>query len=326
MDPQLSQLRVFCLSVELGSFTRAARAAGLTPQAVSRSVARLEESLGQALFRRSTRQVEPTEAGRLFYAASAAALERLDEAQAVLALRQEQPVGEVRVSVPTTYGHHRFLPMLAEFCALYPQVEVDLEISNRNVDFVREGFDLAVRMGELGDAAFVARRLGDFSVGVFASPAYLAERGAPRRVEDIAQHRCAVFVMPSSGRLLPWGFTPPGPASYLPPATLRVRHDVLGLIHFARAGGGLVQIYHFLVEAELARGELVELLPELAGRSRPFSLIYPKQAVSRPAVRALVDFVVARARADRAAGSAAQSPPAQAESAATPSAQEITGR
>ena len=302
MDTQLSSLRLLCLTVELGSFTRAAHAAGLSAQAVSRAIARLEDELGQPLFRRNTRHVEPTEAGRLYYDAATGALQRLQEAEAALRLRQEEPAGTVRVSVPTTYGHHRFVPMLSEFLRRYPRVEVDLEIANHNVDFVREGFDLAVRAGDFSDEPFIARKLGDYTLGVFGSPGYLAERGAPQNIKELAEHRCAVFVMPSTGRPLPWAFAPPGPEAMVMPAALRVRGDVLGLVGFARAGGGLVQSYHYLVERELARGELVEVLVEYSGRRRPFSLIYPKQAVSRPAVRVLVEFVVAGSRGDLAGG------------------------
>ncbi|MCB9762043.1 MAG: LysR family transcriptional regulator [Alphaproteobacteria bacterium] len=294
MDTTLSAIRTFRLTVEQGNFTLAARVLGVTPQAASRAVARLEEELGVALFRRNTRHVEPTDAGRLYYAACTQALDALAEAERTMRRRRSDPAGLVRVSVPTTYGHHRFMPMLGDFCRAYPQVEVDVEISNRNVDFVRERFDLAVRMGSLGDASFVARKLGDFTLGVFASPAYLQANGTPRVVADLEGHTCAVFVMPSTGRGLPWAFLP-GPQEVHPRASVRIRDDVLGLISFARAGGGLIQLYHYLVEAELTRGELVEVLAPLTGYTRPFSLIYPREALSRPAVRALVDFVVARA-------------------------------
>lgn len=297
---KLSSIEAFCQSYELGSFTVAARSLGVTPQAVSRSVAKLEQRLGVPLFRRNTRHIEATEAGRSYYEACRAALVALDDAEARLRGAREALAGEVRISVPTTYGHHRFLPLLASFRRLHPGIEIDVEVSNKNIDFVREGFDLAIRMGELRDASFVVRRLGDFSLGVFASPSYLAERGRPMTPSELDGHECAVFVMPRTGRPLPWTFVPE-PEAIAPRAAVRVRGDVLGLITFARAGGGLVQIYHYLVERELASGQLVEVLREYSGRSRPFSLIYPKEAVKRPAVRALADFIVERARPDRRA-------------------------
>ena len=300
MPAQLSHIQAFQLTFELGNFTLAARAMGVTPQAASRAVARLEGELGAQLFRRNTRHVEPTEAGRLYYAACAEALARLADAERRLRVDQDTPSGTVRVSVPTTYGHHRFMPLLAEFCRLYPRAEVEVDISNLNVDFVREGFDLAIRMGDLGDAPFVARRLGEFPLGVYASPAYLEARGAPTAPDQLARHTTAVFIMPGTGRPLPWSLLP-GPELILPRAAVRVRTDITGLVSFARAGGGLVQIYRYMVEREVARGELVEVLSQYAGETRPFSLIYPRSAVERPVVRALVDFVVERARRERAA-------------------------
>lgn len=295
MPAQLTNIQAFQLSYELGNFTLAARAMGVTPQSVSRAVARLEEELGTPLFRRNTRRVEPTEAGRLYHDACAEALARLAEAEQALRAQGAETTGKVRISVPTTYGHHRFLPMLAGFGRLHPRVEVEVDISNLNIDFVREGYDLAIRMGDLGDASFVARKLGDYSLGLFASPAYLEARGTPRTPADLAGHSAAVFVMPSTGRPLPWALMP-GPELYHPPAAVHVRGDVLGLISLARAGGGLIQTYHFLVERELATGELVEVLAGCAGHTRPFSLIYPRAVLARPAVRALVEFVVAGGR------------------------------
>lgn len=298
MSTRLPSIKAFCLTYELGNFTAAAKALGVTPQAASRAVAKLERRLGVILFRRNTRHVEATEPGRAYYEACRSALDILDHAEARLQGQDDQPRGEVRVSVPTTYGHHRFIAMLPAFRRRYPRVDIDVQISNQNIDFVRDGFDLAIRMGELDDASFVARRLGDFSVGVFASPAYLSERGAPRTPAELDQHDCGVFAMPRTGRLLPWTFSP-GPEALVPRAALRVREDVLGLIGFAVAGGGLIQSYHFLVTRELERGELSEVLADYSGRSRPFSLIYPREATARPAVRALVDFVVEQSRADR---------------------------
>ena len=299
MSARLPEIKAFCLTYELGNFTSAARALGVTPQAASRAVAKLERRLGVALFRRNTRHVEATESGRTYYEACKHALDTLDGAEARLLGQHDEPVGDVRVSVPTTYGHHRFIALMPEFRRRYARVNVDVEISNHNVDFVREGFDVAIRMGELHDASFVARRLGDFPLGVFASPEYLRQHGAPSSPEDVADHACGVFSMPRTGRPLPWTFDP-GPEALLPPAALRVRHDILGLIGFAVAGGGLIQLYHFLIERELEQGQLVQVLRDYAGRSRPFSLIYPREAAERPAVRALVDFIVEMTRSDRA--------------------------
>lgn len=291
----LANLEVFCRTYELGSFSRAAASLSVTPQAVSRAVGRLEASLGVTLFRRNTRSLRATDEGRAYYEGARRALAIVAEAETALRERKRAPSGLVRISMPTTYGHHRLLPALARFRAEYPDVSVEANVSNRNVDFVAEGYDLAVRMGELDDASLVARKLGDFSVGVFASPAYLKKEGTPRTVAELSRHRLIAFVHPRTGRVLPWIFA--GGVEVLPSEQYRCSDDALGCITLARAGGGLVHTYHFLVERETARGELVEVLSEHVGRSRRFSLLYPKSVVPSRAVRALIDFVVADASA-----------------------------
>jgi DNA-binding transcriptional LysR family regulator len=166
-------------------------------------------------------------------------------------------------------------------------------VSNQNVDFVRDGHDLAIRMGTIADATLVARRLGDFALGVYASSVYLARAGIPRSPADLAVHECIGFVMPRSGRILPWTFHP-APRSFVPAAAYRCSDDVLGALGLARAGVGLVQAYDFLVEDDVARGTLVEVLAPFRGATRPFSLIHPKAVPLSSAARALKDFVIER--------------------------------
>ncbi|MEL6760998.1 MAG: LysR substrate-binding domain-containing protein, partial [Myxococcota bacterium] len=264
-----------------------------------RAVARLERALETPLFRRSTRSIRATTAGHAYFDSCSRALETLTQAADRLSTGRESLKGRVRVSVPTTFGHRRFLPILPEFRRLHPGVQIDVHIANRNIDFVREPFDLAIRLNRPRDGAFVARKLGDFSLGVFASPDYLAERGRPTEPSELVEHECASFIMPSTGRELPWTFSPQ-PESWRPVSPVRIREDVLGLITFARAGGGLIQIYHFLVQAELDRGELVEVLEPFGGRQRPFYLLYPKEVMKNAPARALAEFVLRRSRADAA--------------------------
>jgi DNA-binding transcriptional LysR family regulator len=290
LESSLANVEAFCRAYEQGSFTRAAGLLGITPQAASRAVGRLEARLGVTLLRRTTRSVEATDAGRAYYEACRQALALIETGERLVAGAAGDERGTVRVSVPTTWGHHRFLPALARFRRLHPGINVLVQIDNRNVDFVREGFDLAIRMGEVRDQTLVARKLGDFALGVFASPSYLAERPAPASPDDLARHACVGFVLPSTGRVLPWRFG--GGREITPPPGLRVAGDVLGAITLARAGAGLVQIYDFLVEGELDRGELGEVLAPFRGASRPFSLLYPQGVVQSRAVRRLVAFLM----------------------------------
>ena len=299
MRAAFGEIEAFLATYELGNFSKAARALGQSPQATSRAVARLERAVGVGLLRRSTRHVEPTEAGRRSYATARASVDALISAEREASeVTQGRPSGEVRLSVPTTWGHHRFLPLVHELRAALPDVELDIEISNRNVDLIREPFDLAIRMGSLDDASFVARRLGTYPLAVFASPIYLEARGAPASVDDLKDHATAVFVMPRTGRILPWTFRR-APTTIVPSASVRIRGDVLGLVGFARSGAGLVQTYRFLVQAEQERGELVEVLDGHPSEARPFSLIYLPETTRRPEVRAVVDALLEWTRADR---------------------------
>jgi DNA-binding transcriptional LysR family regulator len=146
----------------------------------SRSVARRERALGVALFRRTTRQFAPTEAARRYYARCVEALQLFSVAEHEAVAGRDAPEGQVRISVPTTYGHHRLIPSLGALRDRYPGIRIELNVANRNVDFVRDGFDLAIRMGAIVNWALIARRLGELALGVFAAPAYLARFGAPQ--------------------------------------------------------------------------------------------------------------------------------------------------
>lgn len=293
-DPvQLGSIELFCRAAEAGSFTAAAEAAGVTPAAVSRSVGRLEERLGVRLFVRTTRRIKLTDDGRAYYERCRHALHEIAEAELMVAGNQAAPSGLLRISVPTTYGHYRVLPRLPEFRRRYPGIEVEVNIANRQVDFVEEGYDLAIRLGEPPDSGLVARRLEDAALGVFAAPAYLARRGVPESLEALRQHDCIQFILPRTGRPMPWIFRDGGrDVDFAFDSRIRVSDDVLGCVTLARAGGGLFQIYRFIVEEQLARGELVEVLQAYGGRSRPFSILYPQNRHLSARVRAFVDFML----------------------------------
>lgn len=287
----LPNLLTFCATYELGSFSEAGRRLGVTPQAASRAVLRLEETLGVSLFRRTTRSVTATDAARAYYRTAKEALDLLARAESEVSQEGAVRAGVVRVSAPTTFGHHRLLPSLGAFRERHPGVELEVHIGNRNVDFAKEGFDLAVRLGRIREKGLVARKLGDFALGVYGAPAYFARRGTPRVPAQLADHTCIAFVMPSSGRLLPWSFVP-GPRAWTPQSPVRCSDDALATISLARAGVGLVQIYDFLVAQEVERGQLVEVLREHRGASRAFSLIYPQAPARSPAARALVEHIL----------------------------------
>jgi DNA-binding transcriptional LysR family regulator len=292
-------VELFVSTVEAGNFTRAASKLGLTPAAVSRAVARHEKALGIRLFRRTTRQVQLTDEGQAYFESCRQALTLLAEAERALTTRQATARGSVRLSVPTTYGHTRVLPLLARFRSQHPEVSVEVNVGNRNIDFVAEGYDLAIRSGPLPSSELVAHKLEDAAVGVFASREYVARHGAPSDVSELAAHAQIAFVRPSTGRLAPWIFGHPDgtPFTLTPAGALRCSDDFLGCLTLARAGAGLTQTFHFLVEAELAAGTMVEVLKPFAGRTWPFTLLTPFRRMPSGAVRALVEALLADARA-----------------------------
>jgi DNA-binding transcriptional LysR family regulator len=292
-DLQLGSIELFCLAAEAGSFTAAAQLAGVTPAAVSRSILRLEQRLGSRLFARTTRSIRLTEAGRNFFVQCSQALTQLVEAQQEVMGAQSSPSGLLRISLPTTYGHHRILPLLPKFRALYPDVTVDIHLGNRNIDFVGEGYDLAIRVRAQPDSTMVARLLEDAKLVVVASPDYLKKAGTPKTLEDLVQHECIQFELPSSGRRISWLFQENGDdREVISEGGYSCSDDVLGGVTLAKHGAGVFQTYKFIVEKELADGSLVEVLQPYAGRSRPYTLLYPHGRYVPQRVRAFVDFLL----------------------------------
>ena len=290
---RLGSIELFCLTAQHQGFTPAAKAAGLTPAAVSRSVARLESQLGVRLFERTTRIVRLTDAGRRYHEQCRQALGQLAEAERELSGQQQRPSGLVRASLPTPYGHVRILPLVPAFRQRYPDIELELQIANRNVDIVEEGFDLAVRGRAQPDSRLVARKLEDADLVIVASPAYLRRRKRPRNEHDLTGHPCVQFLLPRSGQPVPWLLRRDGHDFEWPTqGPLRCVDDLLATVTLARAGAGVLQTYRFIVEQDLRDGTLVELLPELAGASRPFSLLYPANRHMPLRVRVFIDFLI----------------------------------
>lgn len=296
----LGSIELFCLAAEHGSFTSAANAAGVTPAAVSRSISRLEERLGVRLFVRTTRQIRLTESGQVYFDQCRQALGQLVDAEREITGGQSIPSGLLRISMPTPYAHYRVLPLLPEFRARYPEVQVDVHLSNRNIDFADEGYDLAIRGRMPPDSNLIARKLEDAELVLVATPAYLKRAGTPQALEDLQQHDCIQFELPSTGRRIPWPFHVDG-GKVIEVATLGgycCSDDVLGIVTLARSGAGLVQTYRFIVAQDLARGELVELLPQHGGTSRPFILLYPHARHLSLRVRTFVEFLVDKLHSD----------------------------
>ncbi len=294
----LSSIELFCLAAELESFTAAAVQVGLTPAAVSRAVGRLEERLAVRLFLRSTRRIRLTDAGRTYYGQCKPALAQIAEAEREVTGQQAEAAGLIRISVSTTFGHSILLPLLPAFRKRCPQVQLEVQVSNRNVDFTADGFDLAIRARTPPESGLVARKLMDAELAVVASPRYLKAAGRPKSLDDLASHECIQFLLPRTGQRVPWEFRVDGRDVALETAgSCTVTDDVLAVATLARAGAGLAQTHRFVVKHDLESGALVEVLRRYGGRSRPFSVLYPAARHMPLRMRLFIDFLCERSAA-----------------------------
>jgi len=283
-----SGLESFVRAADLLSFAEAGRALGISASAVGKNVARLEQQLGLRLFHRTTRQVRLTQEGTLFHERCRRILDELHDARAAMQAAAETPRGRLRVSLPTI-GYRFLLPVLPEFQARYPEVELDLDFNDHLVDVVEAGLDVVIRSGELADSRLVARRLGPFRFILAASPTYLAERGLPLTPADLAGHSSLRYRFLNSGKLEEW--TLPGlPAM---PIAL-VCNNMEAMLGAAVSGLGLAYMPDFLARDALARGELRQVLAEQLTHSGQFSALWPSSRQLSPKVRAFVDFASER--------------------------------
>ena len=295
----LGSIELFCKTAELQSFTAAAAQAGVTQAAVSRSVSRLEERLGVQLFVRSTRSVRLTDRGRAYYEQCRQALGQHVEAERELTGEQMVAAGLVRISLPTSYGHFRVLPILSRFRQKYPQVRLEIQLTNQNADLVADGIDLAIRARNPPDSGLIARPVEDGELVIVGSPAYLKRKGVPKTLDDLKRHECIQFERPITGQPMPWMLRVDGEVVDVHTnGSVCITDDVLGLTTAARGGMGLIQTYRFIVADDLAKGTLVEVLRPLGGASRPFTLLYAANRHMPHRVRVLVEFLLENLRDD----------------------------
>ncbi|QEL21635.1 LysR family transcriptional regulator [Bosea sp. F3-2] len=289
----LGDVEALVTVAEKGSMTEGAVALSTTPSVLSRAITRLETRLGAQLMRRTTRRLSLTDAGRAYIEQARAAFSLIDDAErAIQGKEGELLTGHVRLSVPTTYGHYRLPVMLSGFAHAYPEVQIELSITNRNVDLIAEGYDLAIRLGPLPDSGLVARKLEDAPLRLVAAPGYVERMGVPQSIENLLEHECLPFVMPSTGRCAPWLFHVDGrDIEWTPPGRIRVFDDVLGVMSLAESGLGICQTYDFIVRNRIEQGRLVEVLEHARGRTRPFSVIFAPHRRLSAATRALIDYL-----------------------------------
>ena len=285
----LQQYVAFAETARHGSFASAARALGTVPSTLAKAVARLEASLRVKLFHRTTRQVSLTPDGERLFQRCQRVLSELDELEADATGARAEVAGTLRVDLPIVYGKQVVMPVLAELRRRHPKLQLDVRLQDAYADLVRDGIDVAVRIGELQDSTLVARRFDRQAMVLCASPRYLAEHGTPRTVDDLRAHAGIVFRLPTSGRNRPWQLRQrERPVELHPTAAARI-NDGEGMVAAARLGMGLVQLPDYMVAAEIARGELVEVLPSCRPEAQPISAVYPSGRLVPARVRVLLD-------------------------------------
>jgi len=293
----LDDVEAFIAIVEKGSISAGAIELGTTPSVLSRAIARLEAKLGVQLLRRTTRRLSLTEAGQHYLEQTKQAFNLIADAERTIQGQDQELNGLVRISVPTTYGHYRLPALLRGFVNYYPNIQLQLSITNRLVDLVAEGYDMAIRLGHLPDSSLVGHLLENAEVCLVAAPAYLDKTDTPKYIADLAQHACLPFLSPNSGRFYSWLFQEQGKdIDWVPPAALRITDDALGVVSMAEQGLGICQSYRFILQEKLQNGNLIEILPEFGGRSRPFSLVYAPHKNQSAASRALINWLSREAK------------------------------
>jgi DNA-binding transcriptional LysR family regulator len=284
------EMKVFAAVVEAGSFTGATRTLDMSKAAVSRYVADLEERLGVRLLHRTTRKLSPTTEGEIFYARCRELLDNLDEAEAEITSRSGEASGLLKVNVPVTFGLMHLAPLWPIFLARHPKLDLDITLSDRVVDLVEDGFDLAVRIGQLPASSLISRKLASTRMVLCASPGYLARRGEPLRPDELLQHDVISYSLFSSGEN--WRFTgPDGEVSVK--VVPRVRTNSGDTCRTAALQDyGIVLQPTFIVGADLAQGTLREIMPAYRSIELGVYAVYPSRKFVSPKVRLLIDFLV----------------------------------
>lgn len=297
---RLKGIATFVAVANAGSFTAAAERLNLTNSAVSKSVARLEERLGMRLFERTTRSLSLTEEGKTYLTVCVRILTELEDAETALASQRIEPAGPLRIDVPATFGRLHVLPLVLAFAEQHPKLRPRLTFTDRFVDILEEGIDLAVRIGgpQAWPAGLAHRYLGTERVVFCAAPAYLERHGTPRGFEDLASHACILFGR-GDGSTSPWLFVDEQgqPETRVIEARLVIGNGEAQVAAVTR-GHGIAQLATWLIKKELASGELVEILPHMATHGLALHLAWPRSREALPKVQALVEWLSAALRVE----------------------------
>ncbi|WP_266168616.1 LysR family transcriptional regulator [Dyella subtropica] len=283
-------ISAFVRVVEAKSFAAAAAQLGMTPSGVSRAVSRLEERLGARLLFRSTRSLRLTDDGAAFHARCKEILADLTEATEALNYATRKPTGKLRVGISLAVGRAALIPRLDEFERRYPDIRLELSMSDGPADLNEEGIDCAIRVGELEDSSLIARKIGYLRNVVCASPDYLRRYGAPKSIDDLKHHRCINYVY-ANGRPRQWQFdTPSGQVGVDIDAHMLI-NDGESVIQAVAAGLGITQAPHMLVACLMDKGMLDLVMTDTISTGKPVWIVYPQKKHLSARVQAFIEWV-----------------------------------
>lgn len=294
----MEEIEVFLAVVEAGSQTAAARRLGRSLQSVNRALAALERGIGVELVRRTTRQSLATEAGLAFYRRVKPAFAEISEARLEAANRRVEPSGLLRLAAPVLFGSTHVVPAIAEFMARFPRIETDLNVTDRPVDVVGDGFDLAVRIRELPDSSLKARRLGELRTVVYGAPAYFARHGRPRHPDDLADHQC-ILRKTGPGDTEVWRFQIGGKAKLLQ-VYGRFRTDNTTAAQAAACHGvGIGYAPFWQIRDRVDQGALEIVLADFEAPRMPVYAVVPPSSAPPAKTRLFLDLLAERLKRER---------------------------
>lgn len=288
---RLTGIVAFARAASHGSFTAAAQSLSVSPSAVSKTIQRLEQQLGLRLFTRTTRSLVLTPEGRDLHQRALELLRAADDVVQSAVAAKAEPAGTLKIAAPLPIGTRLLAPALPEFRRRHPKVHIDLRLSDRYVNLVEEGIDVAVRIGNQPDSSLISRGLSPVRLSAFASPAYLAARGTPRRPEDLSAHDCVNFRYQTSGQTLQWQFkVGQRLVEFTPHAAIVV--DVSdAVVEVLAAGGGVGMAASWIAAPYVERGLLVPVLSEFAVERSTITAVWPESRRANPGVKAFVAFL-----------------------------------
>ena len=282
-------ITTFVQAAESGGFAEAARVLGISASAVGKTIARLEEQYKVRLFHRSTRSITLTAEGEMLLARCQRILHEVAAAEAELSHAGGVPRGRLRISVPQLT--QLVMPLIHGFMDAYPEIDVDLDLSDRMVDIIEEGFDVVIRTGDQADSRLVSRKLGTSRRVLVASNGYFDRHGVPRTPADLLEHTCLLHKFPASGRMEKWRLDIPDGRHELPLREARLFSTVESITYLARRGEGIAYLPEFLVTHDVARGDMRTVLDEFVDNPVTFWAVWPASRHASPKLRAFVDHV-----------------------------------